>query len=117
MCACVELLELRSEGERDVQWMQHGAILQFVLSAQRLGDAPSNVLCAFGRHVAGWEKTATTTTAAAVVHRNRALHGYRVVYVCGSRGRSVCSKSAGRLRSRHLRTHNRHLSYRQAVLR
>uniref|UniRef100_A0A8C5T0B9 CBFA2/RUNX1 partner transcriptional co-repressor 3 n=1 Tax=Laticauda laticaudata TaxID=8630 RepID=A0A8C5T0B9_LATLA len=35
-----ELLELRAQGQRDLQRVQHGALLRLLLPAQRLGEAP-----------------------------------------------------------------------------
>lgn len=108
---CAELLELRPEGERDVQRVQHGAVLQFVLPAQGLGDAPPDVLRALGRHcghrrrglVARQETPpATAAAAAVVVIRSRSRHRF-VVVVVGAR-RPVRKPSAivgGRRGRRH----------------
>jgi len=38
-----ELLELRSEGVRDVQWLSSGSLLRYVLPASSLGSASSHV--------------------------------------------------------------------------
>ncbi|XP_062444838.1 protein CBFA2T2 isoform X3 [Rhea pennata] len=38
-----ELLELRSQGQRDVQWLQHRPLLRLFLPAQGLGEAPPNL--------------------------------------------------------------------------
>lgn len=76
---CTELLELWSEGQRDVQRVQHGAVLQFVLSAQGLGDASSDVLRrALGRRrdVPGRQETAAAS-----------VHHHRVVFVGDRRRR------------------------------
>lgn len=39
----VELLELRSQGQRDVQRLQHSTLLRLLLPAQGLGEAPSRM--------------------------------------------------------------------------
>lgn len=38
-----ELLELRAQGQRDVQWLQRGALLRLLLPAPGLGEAPPRV--------------------------------------------------------------------------
>lgn len=40
VCPPPELLELRPQSQRDVQRLQHGALLRLLLPAQGLGEAP-----------------------------------------------------------------------------
>lgn len=43
-CMCLELLELWAQSQRDLQWLQHSALLRRVLSTQGLGDPPRRLL-------------------------------------------------------------------------
>lgn len=44
VCMCLELLELWAQSQRDLQWLQHSALLRRVLSTQGLGDPPRRLL-------------------------------------------------------------------------
>lgn len=50
---CLELLELWAQSQRDLQWLQHSALLRRVLSTQGLGDSPRRLLHSFGQ-ATGW---------------------------------------------------------------